>query len=202
MRSLLRYLPVVLLLFAAAVPGMSQVISDDEAARALLKNIDANRARNNPDAQPQYTIRLYDRMHIGFSHPEIVLDRRFIRKRFPFAKGYVATSAANGAEYLPSLISEAVAVRQHSSNPLKDSEEIVANRVSGVNPDYNLLSQFTGSVYVRANFYSDFINALGINFVSPLIADGLQYYSYQIVDTVYTAGRPELLVRFAPRPLV
>lgn len=202
MKTFLRYLPVILLLFSAAVPGMSQVVADDEAARVLLQKINENRSRNNPDARPQYTIRLYDRMHIGFSHPEVVLDSRFIDKRFPFAKDYVTTSAANGAEYLPSLISEAVAVRQHSSNPLKDSEEIVANRVSGVNPDYNLLSQFTGSVYVRANFYSDFIDALGINFVSPLIDDGLQYYSYQIVDTVYTAGRPELLVRFAPRPLV
>lgn len=186
------------------LPGsgtVSQINSDNTRVRRLLGQIDSMRWRNDPDLREHYICRLYSKMQVAMTNPEMMLGRRFLGRRFPFAFDYIDTSSVSGMPYLPFLISETVSKRQHSSGNSIDSETIEANRISGVNPDNNLLSQFTGNTHLKLNFYSDFINALGVNFASPIMPQAQLYYDFFIVDTLVNEGREELLVRYRPKPL-
>jgi len=180
----------------------SRVKADNKKARVLLSNIQSRRQKNDPDNHPEYTCDVYNKMELDLTHPYEQFTSKKFKKEFGFVFDYVDTSAISGIPYLPVMISESVAQRRHSSNPEVNNETVIANQISGINPDMNLLSQFTGSLHLKVNFYNQFINAFGIEFPSPIQAAALLYYNYYIIDTLQVDGRKTLLVRYHPKPLV
>ena len=179
------------------------VKADNRKARELLANIQKHRARNDPDNHPEYTCKVYNKMEMDLTHPEEQLRGRRFRKELGFVFDYIDTSSVSGVPYLPVMISETVAQKVHSSRPSHDSEVVQANRISGINPDgNNMLSQFTGSLHLKVNFYRPFINAFDVQFPSPIQEDGLLYYNYYIIDTLAMDGRKTLLVRYHPKRLL
>ena len=180
----------------------SRVKADNKKARRLLANIQSRRDRNDPDRHAEYNCEIYNKMELDLTHPfEQFTSKRF-KREFGFVFEYVDTSAISGVPYLPVMISESVVRKRHSSNPEVNTETVTANRISGVNPDMNLLSQFTGSMHLKVNFYNPFINAFGIEFPSPIQPAALLYYNYYIIDSLMVDGRKTLLVRYHPKPLV
>jgi len=178
------------------------VKADNRKAKRLLANIQAHRDKNDPDNHPEFECEIYNKMELDLSHPQELLTSKKFRKDFGFIDEYIDTSVVSGVPYLPVMISETVAKRRHSSNPELNDETIVANRISGINPDMNLLSQFTGSMHLKVNFYKNFINAFNVEFPSPIQASGMLYYNYYIIDSLQVDGRKTYLVRYHPKKLV
>ena len=102
----------------------AHVKADNKKARALLANINANRARNNPDSHEKYKVRVYNKMELDLTHPETQLQGALLRKKFGFVFDYIDTSSVSGVPYLPVMISETVAEKQHSTNPAVNAEHI------------------------------------------------------------------------------
>lgn len=181
----------------------AKVKADNKKARELLANIQAHRSTNDPDNHPEYICEVYNKMEMDLTHPAEQLDGKRFKKEFGFVFDYIDTSTVSGVPYLPVMISETVSERRHSSSPARDAEKVLANRISGLNPDgNNMLSQFTGSLHLRINFYRPFINAFDVQFPSPIQENGLLYYNYYIIDTLKVDGRKTLLVRYHPKQLV
>lgn len=175
------------------------VKADNRLIKRLLSNIDKHRGRNDPERRPVYTCDVYNKMELDLTHAqEILTGKRFLRE-FGFVFDYMDTSAVSGVPYLPAMISESVVQRRHTSNPDADDETVIANRISGINPDSNMLSQFTGSMHLKINFYKPFINSFNVEFPSPIQNAGLLYYNYFIIDTLQVDGRKTYLVRYHPK---
>ena len=175
----------------------AKVRADNKKARELLANIQKHRSTNDPDAHQEYVCEVYNKMELDLTHPSEQLDGKRFRKEFGFVFDYIDTSAVSGVPYLPVMISETVAERKHRGNPEFNTETVLANRISGLNPDgNNMLSQFTGSLHLKINFYRPFINAFDVQFPSPISETGLLYYNYYIIDTLKVDGRKTLLVRY------
>lgn len=175
------------------------VKADNKRVKALLSAIDANRRRNDPDSHPTFICELYNKMELDLTHPREQLNSKHFIEDFGFVFDYIDTSVVNGVPYLPMMISESVAKREHNVEPPVDRETVVANRISGVNPENNLLSQFTGSMHLKVNFYKPYINAFGVEFPSPIQASGLLFYDYFIIDSLAVDSRKTFLVRFHPK---
>lgn len=180
----------------------AHVKADNRKAKRLLAGINARRSKNDPDSHPQYRVQVYNKMELDLTHPQEQLQNTGFGKKFAFVFDYIDTSSVSGVPYLPIMISETVAQKQHSSNPEVNSEKVEANKVSGVNPDMNLLSQFTGSMHLKVNFYNDFINAFDVQFPSPIMPSALLYYNYYIIDSLQVDGRKTLLVRYHPKKFI
>ena len=181
----------------------AKVKADNKKARELLANIQKHRDRNDPDNHPEYECDVYNKMELDLTHPAEQLTGKSFKREFGFVFDYIDTSAVSGVPYLPVMISETMARRRHSSSPEINNETVVANRISGLNPEgNNMLSQFTGSLHLRVNFYRPFINAFDVQFPSPIQEAGLLYYNYYIIDTLQVDGRKTLLVRYHPKQLV
>lgn len=178
------------------------VKADNKRIKAMLRAINENRWRNDPERKPGYEVELYNKMELDLTHAREQLKGKRFMKEFGFAFDYMDTSVVSGVPYLPIMISESVARRSHTSTPQTDRETILANQISGVNQDNNLVSQFTGNFHLRANFYRDFINAFGIEFPSPIQSAGLLYYNYYIIDSTKFDGRKTYLVRYHPKQLI
>lgn len=175
------------------------VKADNRLIKRLLRNIDAHRDRNDPDLRPYYKCKIYNKMELDLTHPREQLRSKRFLKDFGFVFDYIDTSVVSGVPYLPAMISESVVERRHSTSPDLDNETMLANRISGINPDHNMLSQFTGSMHLRVNFYRPFINSFDVEFPSPIQNGGLLYYNYFIVDSLQMDGRKTYVVRYHPK---
>ena len=178
------------------------VKADNSRVRRLLDNIDAHRDRNDPDRRPYYTCQMYNKMEMDITNAREQLESKWFNKQFGFVFDYMDTSAVSGMPYLPALLSETVLERRHCSSPRIDNETIVANRISGINPDHNLLTQFTGSMHMNGNFYDSYIDFFNVEFPSPAQKGGMLYYNYFIVDSLQVDGRKTYVVRYHPKPLI
>ena len=180
----------------------ASVKADNRKAKRLLALIEANRDRNDPEKRLSYQCDIYSKVELDLANAREQLQGTKAMKQFDFVFDYVDTSAVSGRSYLPALMSESVIHRRHLLNPAVDTEEILGNRVSGINPDANLLTQFTGSMHLKINFYKPFINAFGLELPSPLKSDGLLYYNYFIIDSVKLDGRKTYQVRYHPKTFI
>ena len=174
---------------------------DNRYLKWILSQVDAKREDNDPESKDAWQCDVYSKMEIDLSNADINLNNRLIKKNFGFVFDYMDTSGISGKSFLPVMISETVAKRYHRSNPTLDKEVIEASRISGVN-DENFLSQFTGSLHLKTNFYRNFINAFNVEIPSPISSAGEMYYNYYLIDSLQIDGRKTWKIRFHPKKLV
>lgn len=175
----------------------SVVKPDDSYVRSILRKIDEAKARNNPERRPKYSCDVYTKMELDLTNPENQVIKRMLPKSFKFVYDYMDTSVVSGQPYLPVLISESTSRYYHRKDPPSDREIIKATRISGVEND-PVLAQFTGNMYVKTNFYDNYINIFQIEIPSPLSSVGTTYYNYYLVDSLMVEGRKTYKVRFHP----
>ena len=174
---------------------------DNRYMKWILSRIDAKRKDNDPEMMEEWQCDLYSKMEIDLSNADINLSNRLVKKNFGFVFDYMDTSAISGKSFLPVMISETVAKRYHRNGPPLDKEVIEASRISGVN-DENFLSQFTGSLHLKTNFYRNFINAFNVEIPSPISSSGEMYYNYYLIDSLQIDGRKTWKIRFHPKKFV
>lgn len=172
---------------------------DNEKAKRLLAAIDERRGANDPDRKPSYNCDVYSRIEFGLTEPRQLLQGENVKRQWKFIFDYIDTSEVSGQEYLPVLLTEAVAKRSHVSDPLSDTETIVASRMTGTDALDGLFGQFTGSLHLRSNFYNQFVNVFDVQIPSPICSAGLLYYDYYIVDSLEVDSRKTLLVHYHPK---
>lgn len=170
---------------------------DNRYMKWILNQIDRHRQKNDPERKEAYLCDVYTKMELDLTNADEHIQNKLIRKNFGFVFDYMDTSVVSGQPYLPVMISETKAKRYHSSSPNVDRETIIANRVSGLNED-NAVSQFTGSMHLKTNFYNNFINAFNVQIPSPLSPGGDTYYDYYLIDSLMVDGRKTWKIRFHP----
>lgn len=170
---------------------------DDSYIRSILRKVDEAKERNNPERHRQYSCDVYTRMELDITNPETKVIRGLLPKDFNFIYDYLDTSVVSGQPFLPFLISETTSRYYHRKDPPSNREVIKATRISGVDND-PVLAQFTGNMYVKTNFYDNFINIFQVEIPSPLSSSGFTYYNYYLVDSLAIEGRKTYKVRFHP----
>ena len=174
---------------------------DNRYLKWILSQIDEKRKDNDPERKEAWQCDVYNKMEIDLTNASENLNLRLIKKNFGFVFDYMDTSVVSGKAFLPIMISETVAKRYHRNAPTLDKEVIEASRISGIN-DENFLSQFTGSLHLKTNFYRNFINAFNVEIPSPLSTNGELYYNYYLIDSLHIDGRKTWKIRFHPKKLV
>lgn len=170
---------------------------DDRYMRSILRKIDEAKSRNNPERRQLYSCDVYTKMELDITNPESRMISGFLPKEFKFVYDYMDTSVVSGMPFLPVLISETTSKYYHRKDPPSNREIIKATRISGVDKD-PVLAQFTGNMYVKTNFYDNYINIFQVEIPSPLSSSGMTYYNYYLVDSLQVEGRKTYKIRFHP----
>ena len=170
---------------------------DNRYMKWILKQIDEHRGKNDPERRDAYKCDIYTKMELDLTNADEQIRSKLIRKNFGFVFDYMDTSVVSGQPYLPVMISETRAHRYRSTSPEVNREIIEASRISGLNED-NAVSQFTGSMHLKTNFYNNFINAFNVQIPSPLSSNGNVYYNYFLIDSLQVDGRKTWKIRFHP----
>lgn len=170
---------------------------DNRYMKYILGRITEAKSRHNPELRPQYDCEVYSKNEIDLVNPHNSLVRSLLPKDFHFVYDYVDTSLVSGLPYLPVMIAEATTHYYHTSHPDRKKEVISASRISGIDEE-KTISQFTGNMYVKTNFYENHINIFEVEIPSPLSDNGQTYYNYYLVDSLMVDGRKTYKIRFHP----
>ena len=176
----------------------ARVKPDNRYMRRLLRLIDENRERHDPEARPGYSCDVYGKNRLDLAHAADYLDNRLVRRHLGFVLDYI-DEEDDGR--LPALLSESYGRRYHVKQPPRDREVISASRIAGFNPETPLL-QFTGAMHLKTNFYQRYINAFGLEIPSPMMTRGTVFYDYYLIDSLAVDGRKTYHFRFHPKKLV
>ncbi|MBR4756361.1 MAG: carboxypeptidase-like regulatory domain-containing protein [Bacteroidales bacterium] len=175
----------------------SVVKADNRYMKYLLGRAKEAKARNNPELRQHYDCEIYSRNEFDLVNPDNPLVKKLLPKDFHFIYEYVDTSLLSGMPYLPVMISESKSHYYHSRSPELQKEVIESSRISGINEE-KTVAQFTGGLYIKANFYENYLNIFQVEIPSPLADNGSMFYDYYLVDSLALDGRKTYRIRFRP----
>ena len=173
------------------------VRADILSARQILGRVKAAKGRNNPELREQYDCQIYSRNEFDVVDPHNTVIEKLLPKGFRFVYDYVDTSQISGMPYLPVMMTESKSHYYHSRNPEVKKEVIESSRISGIN-EQKTVAQFTGGLYIKANFYENYLNIFQVDIPSPLADNGSMFYEYFLVDSLVVDGRKNYKLWFFP----
>ncbi|UCG28945.1 MAG: carboxypeptidase-like regulatory domain-containing protein [Bacteroidales bacterium] len=155
----------------------------ENPAHPILRNIIANKVRNNPLNLNSFHYETYNKIQIDVNNVDEDFREQPVLKPFQFVFDHMDTSAITGKSYLPVMLSEAISDYYYTRDPKNEKEIIRASKVSGI--DNESLSQVTGNIFQDLNIYDNFLKVFNQGFISPIADFGLFYYKYYLVDSAY-----------------
>ena len=173
------------------------VRADILSVREILGKVKAAKGRNNPELREHYDCQIYSRNEFDLVDPHNTLIEKLLPKGFRFVYDYIDTSQISGLPYLPVMMTESKSHYYHSRNPEIKKEVIESSRISGIN-EQKTVAQFTGGLYIKANFYENYLNIFQVDIPSPLGDNGSMFYEYYLVDSLVVNGRKNFKLWFFP----
>lgn len=169
----------------------------ENPAHPILRNIIENRKHNDPERLQAYQYHVYNKMEMDMNNIDESFKKKRAFRQFQFVFDYIDTSAVTGQTFLPVFIIESLSNFYYQKHPEKKKEEIIANKISGVEND--MISDFTGQMYLDFNIYKNFVPIMRHDLVSPISRFGLIYYKYYLIDSTFRQGSWCYNISFKPR---
>lgn len=177
--------------------GEVTVRPGENPAIPLFRKIIEHKKENNPSNFPSWKSKLYTKTEIDIKNVNGSLRKKKLLKQFQFVFKYLDSLEIEGKTFLPVFFTETVSKYYHNSVTNVNSEEIIANKASGMTTD--MITQFTGKMYEGVNPYDNYIMISDIGLISPLNSMGLQFYHYYLRDSSIVAGRKIYEIAFKPK---
>ena len=191
-----QYFDIKLIPISIAIEAVI-VTPGENPAFAILKKINENKKKNNPERLPSYQYKAYTKLRLDLNNIDKDFQDQRILKDFGFVFDYMDSSEVFNKNYLPLLITETVSKIYYSKNPPVNREVIEAFKASGI--ENKTVSQFTGRMYQQLNIYDDFIVFFDPGFISPIADIGRLYYKYYLEDSTFIDGKFCYKISFKPK---
>ncbi|HEY3404794.1 MAG TPA: DUF5686 family protein [Ohtaekwangia sp.] len=177
------------------------VLSGENPAFEILRRVVRNKSENDKRKLSAYEYDTYTKIEIDVDNiSEKLREKKIMKKIAQVLDSVDRLAGEDGKPILPMFISESVSKFYFRDNPQLKYEHILKTKISGVGvEDGTLVTQLVGSSFQEYNFYQNWLNILGKDFVSP-IADGWRiYYEYDLTDSLYVGGEYCYRLDFFPK---
>ena len=165
-------------------------------AQRLIKKVIDNKDRNDVFNNSTYQAQVYDKMEVDLKNIPDKIQKNRLLKPLAFVFENMDTTADN-QKTLPVYLSENTSNFYYKKNPEKERSDYTAIKSSGL--DNSSILTYVDGLYKRINIYNNNLKLADINFVSPIADNALNYYNYQILDTLYFDSHRCIQVRFDPQ---
>jgi len=159
----------------------------ENPAYEILRRVQAHKPQNDKRALDAFEFDSYNRIQTTVTNlPDRLAKRRVIKDMLALADTAGQPHGAGQPANLPIFASEILSRFYVHNRPGRKREEIRKTQLRGIGPrEGSVLSQILGSSFVDYDFYPNWQNILGKDFISP-IADGWRLaYEYELQDSVY-----------------
>jgi len=176
-------------------------VAGENPAFEIMRNVVKNKDNNNKRSLEAYQYETYTKIEIDVDNiSEKFRKRRIMQKITTVMDSVEQIAGEDGKPILPIFISESLSEYYFRNNPKLQHEKIKKTKITGVGvDDGTLVSQFIGSSFQEYNFYQNWLNIVGKDFISP-IADGWKlYYEYDLTDSAYVGDHYCYQLDFFPK---
>ncbi len=177
------------------------VYPEENPAFAILRQVVDHKNQNDKRQLPAFNYESYTKIEVDVNNvTDRFKNRKFVKKITSVLDSIQQLVGDDGRPILPVFLSEAISRLYIQNNPDYRRENIQRTKVSGVGiTDGSLTSQVIGSSFQEYNFYQNWLNIVGKEFISP-IADGWRsYYDYDLVDSLFIGDNYCYQLNFFPR---
>jgi len=190
---------LVVLLEASTTSLMEVVIKPGEnPAHALLRKVIAAKPRNNREKIDYYQYEVYNKVEFDVNNINKKLQKSRLLRPFDFVFDNIDSSNVTEKPSLPLFLSESISEVYYRKKPKVTKEIIKASKVAGIQ-DNKSVSQFSGDLYQNVNIYDNNLLVFGKTFVSPISDNGLLYYRYYLIDSLFIGRHRCYQIQFKPR---
>ncbi len=162
----------------------------ENPAFRVLRNVVDNKKLNDKRSLTAYEYEAYTKIEMDLDNiSEKFRKKKVVQKVTSVLDSIEQIAGEDGKPILPVFISEAISKFYYRESPRMQHEMVLNTKVSGVGvTDGTLTSQMIGASFQQYNFYQNWLNIVGKEFVSP-ITDGWRLnYEYDLTDSLYLAG--------------
>ena len=184
---------VVRLIEKVTVLNEAVILPGINPAEIVIQKAIDNRKLNNPEKNYSFTYKTYSKMvfgpNVGDADKDIILtdsSSSIDSSNYEFKK-------AMKRHYL--FITESVTEKKHLP-PDKTFENVIANRFSGLtSPKFAMIAE----QFQPFSYYSDYVDILGLMYLSPLARNSYKEYVFELKDTLYHGDDTLFLINFQPK---
>ncbi|MEP2772195.1 MAG: DUF5686 family protein [Fulvivirga sp.] len=176
-------------------------LAGENPAFEVMRGVVSNKDNNDKKSLDAYQYETYTKIEIDVDNiSEKFKKRKIMRKISSVMDSVERMAGEDGKPILPIFISESLSEYYYRNNPKLKHEKILKTKITGVGvEDGTLVSQFIGSSFQEYNFYQNWLNIVGKEFISP-IADGWKlYYEYDLTDSAYVGDHYCYRLDFFPK---
>jgi len=159
----------------------------ENPAFRILREVQKHKPQNERAALNTAEFSSYNRIEVSLADlPKAMANRKVVKDIRALAVRQGAAAAADPDAPLPLFASEVGSkVYQKLGPPLRRREDILHKQMRGAGPrEGSVLSQMLGSNFQNFDFYPNWQNILGKDFISPISAGGRLTYDYTLQDSV------------------
>ena len=159
----------------------------ENPAFRILREVQKHKPQNERGALTAAEYDSYNRIETSLIDlPASLSERKVIKDIRALAVRQGAVAAADPDAPLPIFASEVGSRVYQKNSPLRRREDLMHNQMRGVGPrEGSVLSQMLGSNFQNFDFYPNWQNVLGKDFISPIAEGGRATYDYDLQDSVF-----------------
>ncbi|MFD1467643.1 DUF5686 family protein [Hymenobacter caeli] len=158
----------------------------ENPAFRILREVQKHKPQNERGALSAAEYDAYNRIEVSLTDlPPALAKRKVVRDIRALAVRQGAAAAADPDAPLPLFASEVGSRVYQRYGPLRRREDIQHKQMRGAGPrEGSILSQMLGANFQNFDFYPNWQNILGKDFISPIAEGGRLTYNYELVDSV------------------
>ncbi|MBK8493962.1 MAG: carboxypeptidase-like regulatory domain-containing protein [Chitinophagaceae bacterium] len=162
----------------------------------LWKKIMSKKKQYNRYDLANFSYEAYNKLEIDIKNFNAdKVKKNFLLKNFSFIFDNI-DSTSEAVPFLPAYLIESVSDYAYQSSPKKFSENIKASKTTGF--DNESFSKLLGVMNQNVSIYSNFVNVMDKDFISPFNDRADAYYIFTVPDTQVINGNK--LYHFVFRP--
>ena len=174
----------------------------ENPAFRILREVQRHKPQNERTALNTAEFSSYNRIEVSLADlPKAMANRKVVKDIRALAVRQGAAAAADPDAPLPLFASEVGSkVYMKFGPPLRRREDIQHKQMRGAGPrEGSVLSQMLGSNFQNFDFYPNWQNILGKDFISPISAGGRITYDYTLQDSVLVGSDFCYKIAIAPK---
>jgi hypothetical protein len=159
----------------------------ENPAFRILREVQKHKPENSRQSLQAVEFDSYNRIETSLTElPASMAKRKVIKDIRALAVRQGAAAAADADAPLPVFASEVGSKVYQRFSPLRRREDLLHKQMRGAGPrEGSVLSQMLGSNFQNFDFYPNWQNVLGKDFISPIAEGGRLTYEYELQDSVY-----------------
>lgn len=177
------------------------IVPTENPAYRILRSVMDNKRNNDKRKLSGYEYETYNRTEIYVNNiSQEMRERKIMRDVAGILDSMKTLVDAQGKPMIPVLMSETISDYYYRTNPTQAKEIIKAVKVEGIGmDDGSVLSQVLGSTFQDYNFYQNYMNILGKDFISPISESWNIFYEYELIDSLFIDSLWCYEINFVPR---